>query len=77
MSEPTDPKPRGFVCPECVGVRLAVYRTRRPRRGLIVRYRECSACGYREATEEQCARILKPKKIGVQNCTPTSDSAAA
>ncbi|HEY1191923.1 MAG TPA: hypothetical protein VGE74_30110 [Gemmata sp.] len=67
MSELKTEKPRGFVCPDCVGFRLLeVYRTRRPARGRVVRYRQCSACGYREATEERTTRMLAPKKDKVQ-----------
>lgn len=52
MSESTQP-PKGFACANCRGVRLFVYRTRRPCAGLVVRYRECSACGARVVTEER------------------------
>ncbi len=54
---------KGFPCPECVGVRLFVYRTETPRRGLIVRYRKCSACGFSEVTEERSRAVkARPKK---------------
>lgn len=53
MSESRPVAVRGFACPECSGVRLFVYRTRRPARGLVVRYRECAACGFRVVTEER------------------------
>ncbi len=79
---PKAEKPRGFVCPECVGFRLVVYRTKRPTKSRIIRYRQCSACGYREATEERFARVLKrrkdkPAKEEVQGCTSDPTSAAA
>jgi hypothetical protein len=51
---------RGIFCPTCRGVRLVVYRTRRPRMGLVRRYRECSACGLRLVTEEQAGRVIRP-----------------
>ena len=53
--QPTPPAPsvKGFTCPDCRGVRLFVYRTRRPAAGRIVRYRQCSACGFRLVTEER------------------------
>lgn len=61
MSDQSE-KPRGFYCPECRGVRLELYRTHSPAKGRIVRYRVCSVCGYRVATEERVARVLKRKK---------------
>lgn len=52
------PKPtvKGFSCPDCRGVRLFVRETTRPMPGLIRRYRECTACGYRVTTEERKAK---------------------
>jgi len=55
------PKPkrlRGFTCPNCRGVRLFVYRTRRPCAGKVVRYRQCSTCTYRTTTEEKFGHVL-------------------
>jgi hypothetical protein len=49
---------RGFTCPHCRGVRLFVYRTRRPCAGKIVRYRQCSVCGFRTTTEEKLGHAL-------------------
>lgn len=82
---PKAEKPRGFTCPDCRGVRLFVYRTQSPAKGRVVRYRACSACGYRVATEERVARVLNRKKRAskaakkepVQIYTSTSDSRAA
>jgi len=54
---PTPPK--GFACPNCVGVRLFVTATKRPKRGLIVRYRKCTSCGFSVVTDE---RVRPPKK---------------
>lgn len=62
------PAPKGFSCPSCAGVRLCVYRTRRPCPGLVVRYRECSACGLRVVTEER----VRPAKKGESTSVPTS-----
>ena len=47
------PRVCGFACPQCRGVRLFVYRTRRPCPGLVVRYRKCTACGHRIVTDER------------------------
>jgi Zn ribbon nucleic-acid-binding protein len=52
----------GFTCPQCRGHRLAVYRTRRPCPGRVVRYRECSACGYREVGKESKSHVLPKRK---------------
>lgn len=57
-------------CPECCGVRLHVYRTRRPGKDgeTLFRYRECSACGCRTVTRytvkvtERLTRVTRPGK---------------
>lgn len=54
---------RGFACPTCRGVRLFVYRTRRPMAGRVVRYRKCSWCGYRTTTEERLGHSLPTKSV--------------
>lgn len=51
---------RGITCPHCVKSRLLVLSTKRPMRGLVVRYRMCSVCGHRVYTEER-ARPRKGK----------------
>lgn len=56
---PTKPT-RGFACPTCHGHRLQVYRTRKPRNGLVARYRKCSACGNRVVTEERLRAAKSP-----------------
>lgn len=59
---PAPLKIRGITCPNCVGSRLDVYKTRRPCNGKVVRYRKCSACGYRCSTEERKLRVLEVPK---------------
>jgi transcriptional regulator NrdR family protein len=55
---------KGFRCPHCRGERLYVLQSRRPAAGLIVRYRECSACGHRVVTEERVSKSRKVKADG-------------
>lgn len=63
MSEPKSPPAlKGFGCPECKGHRLFVTDTERPMPGLVVRFRECSACGYRVVTEERVAKARATKR---------------
>lgn len=64
--------PRGFLCPQCAGVRLVVYRTRRPARGLVVRYRECPTCGFRAVTEERARPATSPSDNSGATSVPTS-----
>lgn len=49
----------GMHCPDCRGRRLFVTDTTRPAPGMVARYRECTACGYRVKTVERVARVLK------------------
>ena len=58
---PRKPLQKGFYCPDCRGVRLAVTTTEKACPGLIVRYRRCSACGLRIVTEERVARTRRPR----------------
>jgi transcriptional regulator NrdR family protein len=58
---PTDPPLKGLSCPECRGVRLTVYSSRRPGAGVKLRYRKCSACGCRVKTREVVVPI-RPRK---------------
>lgn len=60
------PSAKGFSCPNCVGVRLFVTHTRRPKKGLIVRHRKCTACGLSVVTDE---RVRPPKKQGASTGT--------
>jgi hypothetical protein len=63
---PKRPRIRGFACPSCVGVRLFVYRTRRPCAGKVLRYRMCSSCGHRQTTEEKFGHVLPAPKTREQ-----------
>lgn len=56
---PTAPPVKGINCPDCHGVRMFVAITYNPCPGLVVRYRECTACGCRLVTEE---RVVKTRK---------------
>ena len=53
---------RGFTCPDCKGVRLHVMTTYKPSSGLIVRYRQCSACGHRTVTEERVSKVRRARR---------------
>ena len=53
---------KGFTCPECHGVRLQVMTTYKPSSGLIVRYRQCTACGHRTVTEERVSKTRRSKR---------------
>jgi DNA-directed RNA polymerase subunit RPC12/RpoP len=48
--------PKGLFCPECRGQRLVTTTTRRVCAGVTIRYRRCSACGFRIVTEEKLAK---------------------
>jgi transcriptional regulator NrdR family protein len=49
---------KGLTCPACRGFRLFVVTSCNTAPGIVRRYRECSGCGGRFATEE---RILPPR----------------
>lgn len=54
--------PKGVYCPNCRGWRLLyVVRVYRPRAGVTIRYRRCSACETRFKTEER-AVVPPPTK---------------
>lgn len=53
MKQKPRPTMKGFACANCNGHRLHVVRVTRPMAGLVVRYRECSACGTKLVTEER------------------------
>jgi hypothetical protein len=61
--------PKGLSCPSCRGVRLHTYVTRRVCPGLVVRYRQCVACGTGLRTEERVATVFRA-------ATPPPDPAA-
>lgn len=50
---------RGYTC---CGVAMAVVKTARPSRHLVVRYRLCFVCGARVVTEERIAGHRKPRR---------------
>lgn len=61
MKQKPRPTVKGFACENCKGHRLHVIDTERPMAGLVVRYRECSACGYRIVTEERLSKTRNKK----------------
>lgn len=49
---------RGYTC---CGVAMAVTKTARPSRHLVVRYRVCFVCGAKVVTEERISCRRKPR----------------
>lgn len=50
----------GFPCLSCGG-RTRCNRARTPETGLVVRYRQCQACGVRVITEERLSTTRKTR----------------
>ena len=56
---PRQPKPKGFSCPTCQGVRFVVASRSRPCAGLRVRYLRCEGCQTHIRTEERMRDITR------------------
>lgn len=63
VDRPPSPRPRGIVCPDCLG-RLAVVCTKCPCPGVRIRHRVCTACGLRLVTREVVFSVRRPAPPG-------------
>ena len=62
-------RPNDIGCPICHGVRLHVYRTRRPKGVFTYRYRECTTCGTRTVAREKTVTVGEPRIIRKPSAT--------